>query len=175
MADSRAEAAVCPNPHSEASVMVQPTSCSLAASSALHLPIHDALHNFMLAAGTHLAGITFAAGFFFKKAGQAYQYVTNIAVSSNTVITPEPSGKTGRAQIFKGQWHIQVGFGSKCSGCTAKQGSLHALSTAHAACQIIQQVAESDPKGTSYRPGRVTSPERQKSFGPGERSVPIWR
>ena len=29
------------------------------------------------------------------------------------------------------------------------------------------------PNGTSYSPGRVTSPEMQKSLGPVERSVPI--
>ena len=49
------------------------------------------------------------------------------------------------------------------------------LPAAHAARQVVEEVAEVTPKGTSYRPGRVTSPERQNSLDPGDFSVPIWR
>jgi hypothetical protein len=105
------------------------------------------LQDFKLALGSDLAGKALSARFFGKEVPYTQKDIGQIAAIINHSDHPGAQCQTCRAQVFKGQAHIQVLFNGETARCPAKKGGLELSAWSQAAGQVVQQMADGDPKG----------------------------
>src|ERR1044071_9409673 len=84
----------------------------------------NAAENFILPARAELARITLAAAFVGEEVPEPLQHLAQIRAVVEYHDRTGAQRQTGRAQIFKGQFYIQIFLDREGPGCAAHENSL---------------------------------------------------
>ncbi len=99
------------------------------------------LNNFILSTRAQLAGVTFTAAFVGEEVRQPLQHIAQVGTLVEDHDGAGAEGQVRRAQVFKGQDHVQVFLSGKRACGAAHEHGLKFAPRFQSAGEIEQQMA----------------------------------